>query len=257
MKETLINNKWKLILPDHRAARPEWPFWEKERLSSLHKNIVWGISKFEGNWMIHKKHPVVFDIGAEEGDFPALFSSWGAEVVLFEPNDKVWPNIKAIWLSNNLKPPLGYFAGFASNKNSEDLDQYSFANQGIWPACANGELIGDHGFKELADPGSIQQIKLDYFFERTLLSPDIITIDVEGSEFEVLKGAENILRSKQPIVYVSIHPEFMYHHFKQYTAELVKFMTDINYSYKILAFDHEFHFLFTPIYENTSKISYI
>ena len=83
---------------------------------------------------------------------------------------------------------------------------------------------------------------MDLFNEKIKL----ITIDVEGSEFEVLKGAEKVLMEDKPHVFVSVHPEFMFHQFNQYTAELVGFMKDRGYSFKILAFDHEFHFYFIP-----------
>ncbi len=75
----------------------------------------------------------------------------------------------------------------------------------------------------------------------------LMTIDVEGSEFEVLKGAEQTIRKDRPLLYVSVHPEFMFRMFNQYTAELVKFVEDLGYKHEILAFDHEFHFLFSPI----------
>lgn len=245
MKKTLINNKWELLLPDHRAARPEWPVWEKERLAAIHDEIE--------RWFRPGLHPIVFDIGAEEGDFPALYSKWGADVVLFEPNDRVWPNIKAIWDANKLKAPLKTFSGFASSIDDYELKDIEGP---IWPQSSRGEVIGDHGFKELADNRNsiIPEIKLDTFCEDLFITPQIITIDVEGSEFEVLKGAEAVLKDTYPTVFVSIHPEFMYHHFKQYTAELVKYMTDLGYTYEILAFDHEFHFCFRPGNEKLQMI---
>jgi hypothetical protein len=61
---TLINGRWPLLLPDHRAARPSWGWWEATRLAAMHHFIQPG--------------DVVYDVGAEEGDFPCLFSTWGA-----------------------------------------------------------------------------------------------------------------------------------------------------------------------------------
>lgn len=249
MQKTLINNKWELLLPEHRAARPEWPYWEKERLTSMWQAITELKLKFSNN-LEFDRSPLVMDIGAEEGDFPALFASWGADVILFEPNPKVWPNIRAIWEANKLKDPRGYYVGFASDDDNHFIPDYAaVSNDGYWPVCAHGELIGDHGFKELFDDnGSIPQFKVDSF-SRLLEDDevvDIITIDVEGSEFQVLKGAVETIKKHNPLIYISIHPEFMFRMFGQYTAELVKFVTDLGYSYEILAFDHEFHFLFKP-----------
>src|SRR5882724_6033705 len=95
VKPTLINGKWQLLLPKHRADRPEWKTgWEVERLDALRASIEPG--------------KLVFDVGAEEGDMSALYALWGAQVVLFEPNERVWPNIRAIWEANRLELPFDY-----------------------------------------------------------------------------------------------------------------------------------------------------
>lgn len=245
MKNTLINGKWELILPDHRAARPEWPVWEMERLEAMHMAVTGLADMFKMTLQFDRK-PVVLDIGAEEGDFPALYSKWGADVILFEPNDRVWPNIKAIWEANNLDRPLGCFSGFASSKT--DLKGKDYTELALcWPPSADGELIRDHGFKELADPGEIPETTVDDYLRWVMRTVDVITMDVEGSEFEALKGAAETIKSFKPVIFVSIHPESMFHYFKQYTAELVKFVADLGYTHDVLAFDHEFHFIFTPI----------
>jgi hypothetical protein len=144
MKKTTINGKYKLILPDHRAARPEWETgWEVERIESMLSNL--------------KKGDLVLDIGTEEGDISALLAKKTGAIILFEPNEKVWPNIKAIWEANKLDDPVAWFTGFASNRNDfkDGAILTTASRMATWPEAAYGELIGDHGFKELADPGSI------------------------------------------------------------------------------------------------------
>jgi FkbM family methyltransferase len=231
MKETLINNKYGLWLPEHRAARPEWATgWEVERIEHMLSNLT--------------KGDIVFDIGVEEGDISALLARETGKIVLFEPNPRVWPNIKAIWETNKLPKPIGKFVGFAGNEDTYGRFEQPI-NKSTWPICAYGDLIGDHGFKELAyESDSIAQIKIDTFSHETGLVPDLITIDVEGSEFEVLKGARSILENHKPLVYVSVHPEFMFRMFNQYSAELFGYMHDLGYKDKVLAFDHEWHTIF-------------
>jgi FkbM family methyltransferase len=239
MKETLINGKYKLILPDHRAARPEWVTgWEVERIESMLSNI--------------QKGDLVLDIGTEEGDISALLAQKSENIILFEPNEKVWPNIRAIWEANNLKWPNNYFVGFASNKDTifaPEFAQY-IPDMNYWPSCAYGDLIGDHGFKELAyETDAIPQVKIDTFASSMLKVETIklITIDVEGSEFEVLKGAKETIKRDRPLIYVSIHPEMMHKTYRQYRFELVHFVENLGYTFEILAEDHEFHYLFKPI----------
>lgn len=241
MKRTTINQKWELLLPEHRANRPEWQTgWEVERISSMMDNL--------------KEGDLVLDIGTEEGDISALLAQKTKNIILFEPNEKVWPNIRAIWEANKLPEPIAAFVGFAANEdNFHDFDWVTnFEHQG-WPNCSTGELIGDHGFKELADPSNISRVKIDTFLNKSEhpygweWNVKLITMDVEGSEFEVLKGAEETIKRCKPLIYVSVHPEFMFRMFNQYSAELVKFVVDLGYKYEILAFDHEYHFLFKPI----------
>lgn len=147
MVRAKLNGKYDIILPEHRAERPEWytdKGWERERLDALHDEIKRQIKA--------GIQPVVYYVGAEEGEMCALCQMWGAEVMMFEPNPLVLPNIRAIWEANELDPPLALFVGFASNVT--DLEPpmpnplaVGFAKE--WPEAAYGELIGNHGFKEL------------------------------------------------------------------------------------------------------------
>lgn len=238
MLPVVINGQWELLLPEHRAARPDWTSekgWERARLDAMHAAIEPGM--------------IVFDCGAEEGDFPALYASWGADVVLFEPNPRVIPNIKAIWDANQLPPPRGVFAGFAAAHTNLLPDQLEpiFAEPDLdgWPACAYGPVIGDHGFRNVCErPHDTPQTTLDDYSLRTGLIPDVITLDVEGAELEVLKGAENLLRTRQPLVFASIHPTFIRDMYGQTDLDVHAFMASCGYKGDHLATDHEEHWLF-------------
>jgi len=227
-------------LPQHRAARPDWyteTGWERARLDALHTTV-------EG-----QDAPVVYYVGAEEGEMPALCQIWGAEVVLFEPNPKAWPNIRAIWQANDLQPPLLSLVGFASNVT--DLNPpHAEPGTGMvegWPDCASGPVIGDHGFKELyQEAAAFPQIRIDDVAAGGTPAPTIIAFDVEGSEWQVLRGAEQILRDHQPILFASIHPEFMFHQWSEYSRDLRNWIVDLGYTETILDYAHELHTVYTP-----------
>ena len=232
MQNVKINGKWEILLPEHRAARPEWytdKGWERERLDSMHDNL--------------SKEDLLFYIGAEEGDMAGLCALWGVKVGLFEPNKKVWSNIKAIWEANKLPPPAFSFPGFASDTN---FDQKYLIVDGF-PAPADGPIISDHGFKELKEPadeyGMIPQIRLD----SVPFVPTAIALDVEGSEWQVLRGAEGLLRAHYPKIWISIHPEFMFRLYGEYQFELRKWIKDLGYTETFLDYQHELHLFYQPL----------
>jgi FkbM family methyltransferase len=232
-----LNGQFDIVLPMHRADRPEWyseSRWEKKRLQSMAAHIGPG--------------DVVFYIGSEEGEMPALCSIWGADVLLFEPNPKVWPNTRVIWEANKLKKPLGWYVGFASNSTAEgppELDYDDSDNDG-WPACAYGPVTGDHGFRELAYEGPhTRQIKIDDYVARTGIIPTALSIDVEGSEWEVLRGAEQTLLDHHPTIWLSGHPEFLYAMFGEYLGDLRRWLKDRDYRETLLDYQHEVHLLYT------------
>lgn len=242
MEKTLINGKWTLSLPEHRAAREHWGTWydpatgeekfgwEPERLDSMHRNIGPG--------------DVVFDVGTEEGDLSALYQSWigngDGGVVLWEPNPRVWANIFAIWTANDLTPPLGFVNGFAADINRE----VSLLTIDHWPDDAMGEVISDHGFCVLWERPDIPSLRIDDYVAMTGQHPTIITIDVEGAEANVLEGAIDTLQECKPIVYCSIHPQFMQETFDRNPYELHAYMMYLGFREKHLATDHEDHWVF-------------
>jgi len=223
LKPCLINDRWEILLPEHRANRKEWPWWEKERLASMFETT--------------KKGDRVFYVGAEVGDMAALLAKWGAEMYLFEPNEKAWPQIKAIWEANNLISPAVAWQGFISDKT----DPKNQLLDGSWPESASGPIVSDHGFKELADPGEQPQLKIDDIG----VSPDMITLDVEGAEGRVLRGAEGTLRKHHPRIYLSLHYEFMYRIYNELWFELCEWIRGLGYKEVVLGNQpHEGHILY-------------
>ena len=110
----------------------------------------------------------------------------------------------------NAQTPLGCFAGFASNKVEQptDLLESPFAMQGdgLWPGCAFMDAHQNNDFRNVLERAhDTPQTTIDSLG----ISADIINMDIEGAEWEALKGAEKTLRKYKPLVFVSIHPSFM------------------------------------------------
>lgn len=237
MIPTKINDRWTLLLPEHRANRPEWPWWEATRLAAM--------SHFIGDG------DVVIDVGAEEGDFPALFAQWGAQVILVEPNPLVWPNIKAIFEANNLTEKyVGAFVGFASDHNEQPTGEGlslvdAFVNR-QWPKCADGPVIGNHGFRHLAqETDTTPQTTIDWITAK-IGRPTHITMDIEGSELVALRGAIETMRTFRPYVWVSVHPDPLKDFYCSDPQAVYDLMESLEYRRIFLTFDHESHELFVP-----------
>lgn len=235
MVRTMINKRWELILPEHRAARGEvWDWWEAERMASMREHLGPG--------------DVVYDIGAEEGDMPGLWASWGCDVALFEPNPRVWPNIRAIWEANDFPQPLGCFVGFAGDTDRDADRQLAGTGWhfGEWPTAAYGPLIGDHGFLNLCERPDVPVITLNT--ASTIIDPPTaLTIDVEGAELAVMMGAVAVvLTQHRPKVWLSIHPTFMGEMYGTNPSQIHTLMADLGYEGTLLADDHEAHWFFDP-----------
>lgn len=254
MLETWVNDRWPLLLPKHRHDRPEWPWWEAGRLASMWHHLGRPVDPTTMTVEEYARREVVYDIGSEEGDFPALFSSWGCDVVLFEPNDRVWPNINAIWAANELRPPLLMVPGFASaepNLPDGKLVVHWPSAEDVAKMPADETIISDHGFCNLSERPDIQAIPIDFIVAEGLAPPPTaITIDVEGAEWLVLVGAKNVMKEHRPKIWVSVHQQFAREMYgdTDVLRSISLMMQERDYDRgTFIAYDHEAHWLWLPV----------
>ena len=228
MRKVIVNGEFEITLPEHRAARPDWyqPHgWEKPRLKHMSENISSG--------------DVMYYVGAEEGEFAALCQMWGAEVVVFEPNPKVWSHFPLLWSANNLDLPMACIPGFASDK----INSLSRIYYNEWPPEVKYVIEAAHGFKELYLEGETYgQITIDScVYDQGIKPPTAISLDVEGSEWRVLGGAERVLREHKPKIWLSGHPEFMLQQWDESLYNLRQWIKGLGYTETILDYQHEVH----------------
>ena len=231
MIKSILNGEFEIVLAKHRAERPEWykpEGWEKLRLKSMHNNLGAG--------------DVIYYVGAEEGEMAALCQMWGAEVVLFEPNPKVWSHFPITWSANNLQVPMICVPGFASDKTNNLARIY----YNEWPPEVDNEIIAAHGFKELYLEGdSYGQITIDScVYDRGIKPPTAISLDVEGSEWRVLGGAERVLKEYKPKIWLSGHPEFMLQQWDESLYDLRQWIKGFGYKETLLDYQHEVHLFY-------------
>lgn len=222
--------EYKIIMPDWLAEWDVYGDWEVERMDSMRDNL--------------KKGEVLFDIGTEVGWLNIIYAQFvdPENMVLIEPTAEFWPNIMNTWQHNFNVPPLGCYYGLFSDQTTSEfvLPKHYF------PAEAEGELIDKLAYRYVHEHGKrMPQIKLDDYVRLTGIQPDALTIDVEGAELLILKGAEKTLKSRSLKVWVSIHRELGERDYGVKPEQVHEFMMRCSYSSQYLATDHEEHWYFT------------
>jgi len=172
---------------------------------------------------------IVFDIGANIGYYSMLSSrkiGENGKIFSFEPVIRnlsfLYRHVEQNKLKNITILPL------ACSENSE-LVKFSFGLD-----TAQGHLL------EVENPVKtvnsydrityIHTISIDEFISRSGNYPNIVKIDVEGSELLVLKGAVETLTNIKPVIFLSIHSNDLEISCKEY---LLKF------GYKFILLDEK------------------
>lgn len=252
MVPALINRRWRLLLPEHRAERglvsehqPDrlmWDIWEWVRLSDMHQRLRPG--------------DLVYDVGAELGDLSALIASWGCRMVLLEPNPLAWAGIRPIFEANGLSSQVVFswlgFAGEDTCLSPPNPDNWfggyrQPAAGERWPPSAYGEIVPDHGFLQLNERPDTPRITLDdLWLTKVGEAPRAITIDTEGSELSVLRGARRLMEEVRPVIWVSVHPVFEREQYGHEPEAVLDYARSLRYEPVLLAIDHEHHYRLDP-----------
>lgn len=231
------NPKWNVIkykpLDGVRIFFDSSGNWQNKMMIGTYDSFLFDTIKS----MPHKGK-VIYDIGAHIGfhsfNFARLVGKEG-KVYSFEPNVKNFERFNLILDENkDLKNITKVYNVAISDK----IDTVEF---NINTDVESGRSTGS--FLENADPfwskdsyknrgfikTEVKSITLDSFEKELNIpdKPDIIKIDVEGAEYLVLKGAEQTLLSKKPILFIEVHSILnMY--------KVITFLNDLGYSTKVL-----------------------
>lgn len=241
MTKLAINNVkgWGLDLPE--SPYNEWVGnmkyhgnqWEMIRLKKM--------EKFVKDTIKQKGNCVVMYIGAYKGDMACLMSKWGAELIIMESTPAFWTIIEETYkLNPDVKKPIGFWSGLVGRKSEGEV-----ADLTKWPTRKAEYIEGHVGFTHLAesinDHDNFPTITIDDYIKITGTVPDLITMDVEGSELEILYGGVDTIINHNCAYMLSVHPEFMFHNHGTYERELHDLLRNNKYIGEWLDYDHEHH----------------
>jgi len=142
---------------------------------------------------------IVFDVGANIGELTLLFSRFvgAGEVHSFEPGKECFARLSAVCRAANLRNVRLNQCALAEAEGKRDLHVYDDTHLG-WNSLARRPLQ-NYGIE--VRPPVIEEIRattLDvYCTGRDVERIDLLKIDVEGAEFDVMRGAEKMLRERR------------------------------------------------------------
>lgn len=197
MKSGIVNHnpEWTFLFPDTIADWDAITGWEEERLLSMQAHLKPGM--------------VLYDVGTEHGWLSAVYGAFTGHgnMVLIEPSPEMWINIRKTWEANGFDDPIASFQMFCGASPST-LSRFAPP----WPECSDGFAEADEcpamAYRYIGD-AEIPTTTIDQIVTSTKRPPDAITVDVEGFEIAVMRGAEMTLLKHRPLVWISVHPDLM------------------------------------------------
>lgn len=217
-----------LNLPEPLASWDVYQYWERQQVESMQEHLKPGMR--------------LFDIGAETGWQSAVYAQivGGENMTLVEPSQSFWPLIRQIWKHNDLAMPEACVVALAGNKTRDAMIDWD------WPAISNNGLSTGYRDYRYLHVDDLPIVTIDAL-AAAVGSPDALTVDVEGAELEVLRGAESTLRRAKPLVWVSASPDLSVKNYGTTLEEMIDFVQSCGYKADRISVDHEQHHLFTPV----------
>lgn len=159
---------------------------------NLNKNLTF----YETSSFQITSEDIVFDCGANMGLFSAAAALRCKEVYSFEPMSLVRKNLKEVQnLYNNIHiVPYGLWS-------TNDIVVF---NQKDNPG-ASSVLQYDNICNKTLYTEQCSLITLDYFISKTNIIPTFIKMDIEGSEVQLLEGAQECINNYSPKISIALH----------------------------------------------------
>jgi len=169
----------------------------------------------------------VFDLGANEGYYSLIASKLVGDkgkVISFEPMPENIGLLKKHIKINNVNNVI-----VESKAVSDFTGSLKFSNTA--DKAGNTYLNSSPKFISSENTITVDTIKLDDLMQQASFTPpDFIKIDVEGAEFDVLSGADKLIKKYKPVILIATH-DF---HVPGVKDRCINYLTEIGYKYSKL-----------------------
>ncbi|MCS7028057.1 MAG: FkbM family methyltransferase [Bacteroidia bacterium] len=159
---------------------------------------------------------IIFDIGANFGETALFFAKYApsdAKIYVFEPESFCFRKLVHNLSLNAYNNIFAFNFGFGNENGKFYLASDTANNRG-----------GNRIQLEANMPANIEIKRIDDFVEQEKIEKvDFIKIDVEGFEYHVLKGGENVIRRDKPTLFVEVNDKNLKAQ-KSSAVELISFL---------------------------------
>jgi FkbM family methyltransferase len=137
-------------------------------------------------------HHLLLDIGAAEGIYAAAFCAWTSrDAWAFEPSPEMFARLEQICRVNPALSIRPLKLALGADVGERGVQQYLDGQFSAVGAPATGQTMAVS--------------TLDIFVDSHGLAPDFAKIDVEGMEFDVLRGGERTFRGPVRTIVLEVH----------------------------------------------------
>jgi FkbM family methyltransferase len=225
-RDTLVGKllRWPLrLIPENSQVRVlQGPLRGKKWIAGSSNHGCWfgsyELSKQKAFAAALKPGHVVYDLGANVGFYSLLASVFvgpQGQVFSFEPSPRNLLLLRQHLAMNGITNCTIYEAAVTDSRGFANFDPATDWSGGhLAPASTNSFTVPTVSLDELVDSGELPL-------------PQVIKCDIEGAEYNALKGAVRTLQSATPVIFLSTHG-FEIH------QKCCALLTNFNYSLRSL-----------------------
>ena len=206
------------------------PFRQKCRWIAHYLKAKYRHKERKRSWMLASMVPAgctIIDVGANVGLLTKEFAtahSGQVNVIAFEPGDYCLSILRSVVKDLENVEIVEAGLGEEDSKNILKTPLKEAGSMGIGLSQIGGDLDGEHLSQE------VSVMKLDTFCQkRQDLNIGLLKVDVEGGEFNVVKGAVELIKNQQPLWYMEIEERWTKKYGYQ-PNDLFNFMFEFGYS---------------------------